>query len=128
MSEARPAKKFKVLFLCTGNSARSILAEYFLRRLDPSRFEAFSAGASPKGRVNPYVLEVVRDAYHIDASSVRSKSRDERDGETRSRPESRSGDLLAPRALHGATHRLARPPAPRGDDEGDQEVMFSWPG
>jgi hypothetical protein len=58
--ETSPAKKFKVLFLCTGKSARSILAEYFLHRLDPSLFEAYSAGTSPKGRIHPYVLEVRR--------------------------------------------------------------------
>ena len=82
MNESVPVKKFKVLFLCTGNSARSILAEYFLRRLDPAHFEAYSAGASPKGRVNPHVLEILRDRYHIDAEGARSKSwedfRDER--------------------------------------------------
>ena len=77
MTDTAPAKKFKVLFLCTGNSARSILAEYFLRRLDPVHFEAFSAGANPRGRVNPYVLELLRDGYHIDASGARSKSWDE---------------------------------------------------
>ena len=77
MTEPSPAKKFKVLFLCTGNSARSILAEYFLRRLDPVHFEAFSAGANPRGRVNPYVLELLKDGYHIDASGARSKSWDE---------------------------------------------------
>jgi arsenate reductase len=75
-------RKFKILFLCTGNSARSILAEYFLRRLDPTRFEVYSAGANPKGRVHPQVLEILRDRYHIDASGARSKSweefRDER--------------------------------------------------
>ena len=70
-------RRWKVLFLCTGNSARSILAEYFLRRLDPVHFEAFSAGAHPKGRVNPDVLALLRDAYHIDASGARSKSWDE---------------------------------------------------
>jgi arsenate reductase (thioredoxin) len=70
-------QKFKILFLCTGNSARSILAEFFLKRLDPKRFEVFSAGASPKGRVNPYVLELLKDSYHIDATSARSKSWEE---------------------------------------------------
>lgn len=70
-------KRFKILFLCTGNSARSILAEYFLRRLDPVHFEVFSAGANPRGRVNPYVLETLRDGYHIDASGARSKSWEE---------------------------------------------------
>ncbi len=77
MTEPSQAKKFKVLFLCTGNSARSILAEYFLGRLDPAHFEAFSAGANPRGRVNPHVLELLRDGYHIDASGARSKSWDE---------------------------------------------------
>jgi len=48
MTEAA-TKRFKILFLCTGNSARSILAEYFLRRLDPVHFDVFSAGANPKG-------------------------------------------------------------------------------
>lgn len=77
MTDAPARKKFRILFLCTGNSARSILAEFFLRRLDPKRFEVFSAGANPKGRVNPYVLELLRDAYHIDASEARSKSWEE---------------------------------------------------
>jgi arsenate reductase len=77
MTKPSSPKKFKVLFLCTGNSARSILAEYFLRRIDPVHFEAFSAGANPRGRVNPYVLEILKDAYHIDASDARSKSWEE---------------------------------------------------
>jgi arsenate reductase len=77
MTGSPPAMKFKILFLCTGDSARSILAEYFLRRLDPAHFEAFSAGANPKGRVNPYVVELLRDGYHIDATGARSKSWDE---------------------------------------------------
>jgi arsenate reductase len=70
-------RKFKILFLCTGNSARSILAEFFLRRLDPKRFDVVSAGANPKGHVNPYVLELLKDSYHIDASEARSKSWEE---------------------------------------------------
>jgi arsenate reductase len=70
-------EKFKILFLCTGNSARSILAEYFLKRLDPTHFEAYSAGANPKGRVNSHVVALLRDGYHIDASSARSKSWEE---------------------------------------------------
>jgi arsenate reductase (thioredoxin) len=77
MSEAAPPKRFKILFLCTGNSARSILAEYFLRRLDPVHFEVFSAGANPKGRVNPLVLEILKEGYHIDATGARSKSWEE---------------------------------------------------
>jgi arsenate reductase (thioredoxin) len=77
MEDSGPARKYKILFLCTGNSARSILAEYFLRRLDPVHFESFSAGANPKGRVHPYVLDLLKDGYHIDASGARSKSWDE---------------------------------------------------
>lgn len=76
MSEAAAAtKRFKVLFLCTGNSARSILAEHFLRRLDPARFEALSAGAAPKDAVHPIALEVL-ERYKIDASHARPKSWD----------------------------------------------------
>ncbi len=77
MPDVAPPRRFKILFLCTGNSARSILAEYFLRRLDPVHFEVFSAGAHPKGRVNPFVLEILRDGYRIDASGARSKSWEE---------------------------------------------------
>ena len=77
MTDPSQAKKFRVLFLCTGNSARSILAEYFLKRLDPVRFESYSAGAQPKGSVHPYALEILRDGYHIDAADARSKSWDE---------------------------------------------------
>jgi arsenate reductase (thioredoxin) len=77
MPDGDASKRFKILFLCTGNSARSILSEYFLRRLDPVHFDVFSAGANPKGRVNPYVLETLREGYHIDASGARSKSWEE---------------------------------------------------
>ena len=66
----------KVLFLCTGNSARSILAEYLLRRLDP-HFETYSAGSHPKGEVHPLALQVLRETYGIDASEARSKSWEE---------------------------------------------------
>jgi arsenate reductase len=72
--EHRP---FRVLFLCTGNSARSVFAEYFLRRLGGPRFEAHSAGASPTGTVNPMTLQVLRERFHIDAGDARSKSWDE---------------------------------------------------
>ncbi len=66
-------KKRKVLFLCTGNSARSILAEYLLRSMDP-RFEVASAGAEPTGHVHPVALEVLREVYGIDAGDAESKS------------------------------------------------------
>jgi protein-tyrosine-phosphatase len=67
----------KVLFLCTGNSARSVIAEYLLRAKGRGRFEAFSAGAVPTGRVNPLALWVLKKHYLIDASAARSKSWDE---------------------------------------------------
>lgn len=65
---------YRVLFLCTGNSARSILAEYILRERGHGRFESFSAGADPAGRVNPFALEILRDRYAIPTDDARSKS------------------------------------------------------
>ena len=70
-------RTFKILFLCTGNSARSIFGEYLIRRLGPGRFESYSAGADPRPSVNPYALRVLRDAFKIDASAARTKSWDE---------------------------------------------------
>jgi arsenate reductase (thioredoxin) len=70
-------RKYGVLFLCTGNSARSILAEYLLKKLGSDRFEVSSAGAKPRGRVNPFVLELLRNSYQVDVSGARSKSWDE---------------------------------------------------
>jgi arsenate reductase (thioredoxin) len=68
---------YKVLFLCTGNSARSIIAEYLLRARAAGRFESYSAGAKPAGRVNPYAIEVLDKHYTLDASQARSKSWEE---------------------------------------------------
>jgi arsenate reductase (thioredoxin) len=73
-AEHRP---FRVLFLCTGNSARSVFAEFFLKRLGGARFEPYSAGANPSGTVNPMTLEVLRERFDIDAKDARSKSWDE---------------------------------------------------
>jgi arsenate reductase len=69
-----PTGPFKILFLCTGNSARSILAEFLLRRMAPMRFEVYSAGAAPTGVVHPLALEVLKERFHIDADGARSKS------------------------------------------------------
>lgn len=68
---------YKFLFLCTGNSARSIFGEYLLRRLGGSRFQVYSAGAFPTGKVNPFAIQVLKDCFNIDASEARSKSMDE---------------------------------------------------
>jgi arsenate reductase len=70
-------KPYKFLFLCTGNSARSILGEYLLRRLGGPRFQVFSAGSFPTGKVNPLAVRILKDVYNIDASEARSKSWEE---------------------------------------------------
>jgi len=71
---------YKILVLCTGNSARSILGEYLLRVKGKGRFATFSAGAKPSGRVNPLALRVLRERFGIDARDARSKSWDEFNG------------------------------------------------
>ena len=74
------SKSMSVLFLCTGNSARSILGEYLLKRMAPGRFQVHSAGTNPTGIVNPFAIRVLREIYDIDASDARSKSCDEFSG------------------------------------------------
>jgi protein-tyrosine-phosphatase len=64
---------YNVLFLCTGNSARSILAEAILNRLGQGRFRAFSAGSMPKGEVHPYALNLLKSLKH-DTGFARSKN------------------------------------------------------
>lgn len=66
-------KTFNVLFLCTGNSARSILAESILNKEGQGRFHAFSAGSMPKGNVHPMALDVLKN-YGFPHEGFRSKS------------------------------------------------------
>jgi arsenate reductase (thioredoxin) len=98
-------KMYNVLFLCTGNSARSIIAECVLNRLGRPQFHAFSAGSFPKGEVHPYALELLR-RQNYPVAELRSKSWDE----------------------------FARPDAPQLDfvftvcDRAAAEVCPVWPG
>jgi arsenate reductase (thioredoxin) len=99
------ATPFSVLFLCTANSARSILAEAYLNSAGRGRVTAYSAGSHPGGKVNPFALELLQRS-RIDTAGLRSKSWDE----------------------------FARPGAPRLDfvftvcDNAAGEVCPIWPG
>ena len=71
---ARP--EFNVLFLCAGNSARSIMAECAIRRWGSGKFKGFSAGSHPKGKIHSMALELLTE-LNYETSSLRSKSWDE---------------------------------------------------
>ncbi len=99
------SRTYNVLFLCTGNSARSVLAECLLNHWGKGRFRAFSAGSFPKGKVHPMTLELLRK-LRLPTDALRSKSWDE----------------------------FAHPGAPRLDfvftvcDHAAKEVCPVWPG
>ena len=70
----------RVLFLCTGNSCRSQMAQVIMNRLGKGRFEAFSAGSKPAGHVHPLALRIMQDS-HLKTDGLRSKSWEEFQGQ-----------------------------------------------
>jgi arsenate reductase len=76
LREMTPERVYNVLFLCTGNSARSVLAESLLNTLGHGRFRAFSAGSFPKGQVHPMAVELLK-RVKLPTEGLRSKSWDE---------------------------------------------------
>lgn len=74
-----PENPFNVLFLCTGNSARSIIAECIMNRVGRGRFKGFSAGSHPKGQVNPHAIALLQK-LNFNTDSLRSKPWDEFSG------------------------------------------------
>jgi protein-tyrosine-phosphatase len=76
MKTQQPDRPYHVLFLCTGNSARSILGEAILNRIGEGKFRAWSAGSDPKGRVNPHTIALL-ERLGYPTAELRSKSWDE---------------------------------------------------
>ena len=70
------SRPFNVLFICTHNSARSIMAEAILNQMSGGRFRAFSAGSQPSGQVHPLAIDLLQ-RNKMDTSAIRSKNWDE---------------------------------------------------
>jgi arsenate reductase (thioredoxin) len=68
-----PEQPYNILFLCTGNSARSIIAEAILNKVGAGKFVAYSAGSQPKGQINPYTIQLLHSLGY-ETSQLRSKS------------------------------------------------------
>jgi len=75
-AKSEPHRPYNVLFLCTGNSARSIMAEAILQRFGAGKFNAFSAGSQPKGEVNPHTVHLLQ-RFNFKTDSFRSKNWEE---------------------------------------------------
>jgi protein-tyrosine-phosphatase len=76
VSQDNSSRVFNVLFVCTGNACRSIMAEAIMNRAGRGRFRAFSAGPEPAGEIDPHALDLLRQMHH-DTSALRPKSSEE---------------------------------------------------